>query len=339
MGADSALAAQGEDEIVDTEFAPSDDSRDAIGESFDKLLGQALLEGLGVPDDFGSEVEAAEQPEALPSDEDEAETPATPAIAAATDVKLSVDEMMPSWVENYRANPKSINNAPAKHHPAIAEQARELDRADQARAIEQAVQAGEQRAMQRIQAEQQRQATIAAVDEINQLKATDAEGYVTWRDQYPDRARNYDAFLEEQRNPQPRQVDTAAIAMEQAHKAAAPILAKLTAAPEAMAKIQAKQAANPNLYYGPDGLADLASDAAEALADVRIAAERKKEAPARAALEQRQANTDERRRAPRPDVSAGQRGGEPLTDDVDELFRLGLEEAFRGPNAKTMAVH
>lgn len=324
MGADSALAAQGEDEIVDTELAPSDGSRDAIGESFDSQLGKALLEGLGVPDDFGSEVEAAEQPEALPSDEDEAETPHGEATTPATDAPPSIEEQMPRWVEQVSGNPKSINQIPAKHHPAIMEALVARNAVSRDQLAREQREAGREEARQEVAAEQRRQATAAAVDEINQLKATDAEGYVAWRDQYPDRARNYDAFLDEQRNPRPVQADPTAPYMTLGERLSKKLAAEFPAAYE-KARVESQQ--NPALYSASDdGVAYLTELLATARAEAIVASRTAKEAPARAALEQRQANTAERRTAPRPDVSAGQRGGEPLTNDVGSL----LEMAFRG---------
>lgn len=315
-------------EEEDGQLTPPSETTGASGRpSYADDVGRSLLESLGVTEDEPA-------PEPQPTDDDDDSPPPAAEVTPPAAATLSPEEQMARWVDQLLQNPKDITRIPQKHQAAALE-ARDARRdAFAAQQIQQAREQGLQAARAEFEAEQQRQQTAAAVAEIDQLKAADRDGYVDWRDQFPDRARAYDDFKEQQRNPRPAaQVDVAALNMQALHQAAEPLRKQLEALPAAKATLTARLTADPTLYGPtPAGMDQFVVDATEAIAEAKAAARMTQEAPARAALEQRQANTEERRRAPRPDVSSGQRAGEPLTDDVDELLAMGLSRGMRERN-------
>ena len=333
---------QGLDESED-QVRPSSFGADANGApDFEGLLGNALLEDLGVapekplvdsdPDDL-DDPEAHVSPDAefgANDDDDAVEVDADSATSPAPLDPRSPQAMMPRWVSQVTQNPKSINQIPAKHHPAVMQAIFEQERAVQVQAVQVAHDYGlEQGAQSTI--EQLR--TYQAVSEIEELKRSDPVGYVQWRDRYRDRALAYDAVTAPQ--PAPAAPDPRMLAVHAYQAAATPLRRQLEQHPAAKARMEAKLAADPSLY-GPTaaGMEQFAADVAEEVAAERMVRRTKDEEPARQAVEQRRSATAERRGTPRPDVSSGRRAADQLTDDVDELLGMGLAEVFRGPTPK-----
>lgn len=321
---------------LDEQLTPPSDSESASGQpSYADAIGRSLLESLGVTDDDPAD---PDEPEPQPSDESADATPAErTASAAAT---LSPEDQMARWVDQLLANPKDITRIPQKQQSAVMEQyiARKDAMASQTAQNElQRVAAERDQYLGALQA-QQRQVQAGQVAEINQLKADDPAGYVTWRDMFPDRAEVYDAFLKAERNPQAaqQQQTMAAFQATATQSAAAALHEELSQYPAAMQRLEAKLAADPSLYQpNPTGLRQFTADAAREIAAEQVAAQSKKEEPARQALAQKQANSAALRATPKPDVSSGQRGADPLTDDVDELLGMGFANAFKGELRRT----
>ncbi len=313
MTQESELPGQGDAEVED-QVSPSPADSDANeAPDPDTLLGNALLGELGIHD------EAPEAPEPK-TDDDEPEATEDGEEPPAAEAQSPADEMQ-RWVEQVAANPKSINQIPAKHHPAVMQAAIDSERAIQRRAVQLAYEQGKgDGSTQAEQALRIRQ----AVEEIDTLKRDDPEGYIAWRDEKPELASAYDAAkynATPQGAARTESVNAVANAIRQA---AAPVVAQLANYPAAKARLEAKAQSNPNLYgMTPEGLAQLTADIAAEIAADQSALLTKQNEPARKAVEQRAQAQAERRGAPRIDAAEGRKGNEPLGNDIETLLADG----------------
>ena len=322
MTQESEASAQGdvEDEGQVSPPPAEDDANGAPDHS--TLLGNALLDGLGIHDEPATDEPAGpDEPEAQTDDAGDDEPEATadgeePPAAEAT----SPADALERWVTQVADNPKSINQIPAKHHPAVVQAAIEAERAIQRKAAEEAYRLGQQHGAETAV----RDARIReAVAEIDALKKDDPEGYVTWRDTYPDKAAAYD----QARAPQAATsaADATLTAIVEASK---PLVAQLENYPAAKARLAQKAEKDKSLYQmTPEGLAQLSLDISKEIAAEEQAKRAKDEEPARKAVEQRAAAAAQRRDAPRIDAAEGRKGNEPLTNDIEELLRMGIRES------------
>lgn len=318
MTQDPTSAVQGD--IVDDDEVeiPANALDDITGiEDVATLIGRGLIEeSIGTKEPEAAEAQTADEDDSADDEEGEAEPPA-PTAAAETPA-----EAMERWLKKVSENPKSINEIPARHHPTIFERALTAERELQQRAAEMAYEQGMRDGATRTETQARVAAAVAEVDEV---KRADPAAYVEWRESFPDRAIAYDKAKGAKSAPGPsdRTSATATIAA-----AAQTLVAKLDAYPAARARIEAKAAADPNLYLQtPEGLGQLSGDIADEIAADRQAALQKQDDPAKRAIEARQAAKEGRGEIPRPDTGGGQRATPSLPTDPKELIAMGWREA------------
>lgn len=334
MTQDATSAEQGDVSEVGQGLNPPTDKGSANGpQNYADILALGLRPEAEAGDeeepddeDESADGEDEETDEGDESDEGEGEPEETPKPGAQPQ-KETVDpaEAMASWIEKVATNPKSINEIPAKHHPAVFERVlvneRQLQQDAAVAAYEQGISDGAARLQRQMQLEQ-------AEAEVDALQEDDPARYVAWRREHPDRAKIYDQ-VKEAKDPRNRRAAPSDGSLPDA--AFAPIVVRLQQYPAAFARVEARMKAEPTKYLRTaQGLGEFTDLVAEEIAAERSGASKPKPpTPAERALEQRQAAAANRKGLPKTSAVGGARGGDSptrLSNDPKELLAQGFRQ-------------
>lgn len=298
---------------------------DDDGEGTDDQL-SAEEDELGLPGDPSEDDEDDGEGDGTAADEDgDASGDREP--ASSRTAANNQDDFVTAWAAKVRAKPLSIMQVPANRRAAVLQGAFAAERSAAVAELREPI----RQQAEKLARDAYNQGLADAKDsaqsdtefaEVKDLAENDLAGWAQLAHTEEGRAkvRRYLERLEQESNP------GATKGLEAIRTAAAPLVAKLKANPEAFAALQAKQDADPRRYSETsEGLGRFIEDATEALANARVKASE----PERREAEKRKNGAQHRSQLPRTAGGEGRSGGgqpdismfAPAADDLRMGFR------------------